>query len=113
MGRSQRPKLVFNAAGVTPPADVSGMPWNAVYLEGTGVVSAGVVTVQICHRESFADIPEAAWITTAVTLSASSASAGAQVMAQLPIGAYSLVRLKVTTPLSGGGTIVGYLVSNG
>lgn len=110
---AQRSRLTFNADGVTPPADVAGQPYNAVYLVGDGgAISAGVITVQTCDWLAATPPPEAAWKSLAVTINAADATLGAQGFAQIPAGAYTLVRCKVTTPLSGAGTVQAVVVSS-
>lgn len=113
---ARRTKLTFNADGVTEPVPVDGMSWIGALLYGDGgVISGGVATLQHADWEPVeaTPIPEAAWVNTAVTLNASGASAGAQTLPGQLVGAYSWVRLKLTTPLSGAGTVTGVIVANG
>ena len=112
---SDRTTLAFTD-GVTPLVDVAGFPWIAIYLKGDGgAISAGVVTVQTTdwYPSPASPPPEAAWVNTSITLNASGATLGGTVQAQLPVGAYSQIRLKLTTPITGAGVVRGVVACNG
>lgn len=108
---SRRTPLTFDASGNTRAVDVTGCPWNQAVIEGSGTISGGTVTVQTAYKQS-GEPEEGDWVTTGVTITASGASAGAQAYVQVPVGAYMYLRLKLTTPLSGGGTLTAAIVSN-
>ncbi len=111
---NRRTPLTFDADGNTRAVDVTGCPWNAAWVEGSGTIAGGTVTVQTAVVMDNAGEPaEADWVTAGVTISASGASAGAQAYVQVPIGAYMFLRLRLTTPLSGGGTLTGMILSVG
>lgn len=113
---ARRTPLTFNADGVTPWVNVDRMPWNAVYLLGDGgTISSGVVTVETATGMPTTDAPSGATgaVSTGNTINASGATLGAQAFGQVTIGAYDLLRLRLTTPLSGGGSVTAVLVSNG
>lgn len=108
-----RTPLTFTS-GVTQAADVPGMSWIGVYLKADGTVSAGAVTIQTCDwmPAPATDPPDAAWVTVGSAIVPPS-GANVQTLTQLPVGAYSKVRLKITTPLVGGGALTAVVVANG
>jgi hypothetical protein len=92
------------------------MPWNGVYLKGDGgTISGGTITVETCDAMPASDAPTGTtgWASTGNTVAASGASDGAQAHGQVTVGAYTLLRLRITTPLSGGGAVTAVIVSNG
>lgn len=113
---ARRTKLTFDANGVTLPVQADGMVWHAVYLKGDGgTISGGVITVETCDAMPASDAPTGAsgWVSTGDTINANGATLGAQAFGRITIGAYSLLRLRATTPLSGGGAVTAVLVSVG
>ena len=113
---ARRTTLTFDANGVTQPVYADGMVWGAVYLKGDGgTIADGVVTVETCDALPASDAPTgtSGWVSTGDTINANGATLGAQAFGRITIGAYSLLRLRLTTPLSGGGAITAVLVAVG
>ncbi len=87
--------------GATPaPMDASRLRYLTFYFVGVGVLSGGVITIE---EAPTVDTP-GTWAPI-TTVNAVDASAGVVKAVHLTVGAYSWIRLRVSTPLTGAGTL--------
>lgn len=86
---------------VAPPAvDLTGCPWATLYFTGVGTLSSGVVTIEEAPAPDYAGT----WFAV-TTFNANDVTGGKTKAVRLTVGAYAFIRLNLTTPLGGGGTL--------
>lgn len=95
------------------PVDASRCPWLKVYLKGDGgVINAGVITLE--EADYFLGETAPTNWSSIGTINATDVSAGVtQKATPLAIGAYSNIRARVTTPITGPGTVTLTLAGTG
>jgi hypothetical protein len=90
-------------------ADVRGRTHLVLYISGLGTTSGGVLTIE----ESLPTLQNV-WPATASSIStvnASDVSAGVCKAVHLTVGAYAFVRVRVSTAITGGGSVTVGLVA--
>lgn len=101
------------ATQASQPIDVSGNRYLTVYAMGYGTTSGGTYII-----EESVDDPttkqtfSGTWAPVGAALNASAVSAGLQIATHLTVGAYSRVRVRIATTITGGGTISIVLVAD-
>lgn len=88
------------AAGVGGDVDARGCTVLAVYQTGVGTISGGALVI-----ETAADSGYAGTWSQVLTLDPTDVSGGKTQGIALPTGAYNWLRGRITTDLTGGGTI--------
>lgn len=79
---------------------------STIYCEGTGTTSGGVITI-----EEARDVATAGTWSSLTTINASSITAGANIAVHLS-GVYLAVRARISSTITGGGTITCELLAN-
>jgi|DEB0MinimDraft_3_1074331.scaffolds.fasta_scaffold02359_6 hypothetical protein len=99
----------INDGTTSPWVDVRSYTHIVFYISGLGTTSGGVITIE----EGF-PTKENVWAATPSvisTVNASDVSGGVQKAVHLTVGAYAFVRARVSTAISGGGSITARLVA--
>ncbi len=92
----------------SPWVDVRGRTAVVFYVEGLGTTSGGVVTL-----EESLPAPSGTWAATAAsigTVNATAVSGGVQIATHVS-GAYAFVRARVSTAITGGGSVSARVVA--
>lgn len=117
MGMTEGPfrAVLLNAvtSGTSQPIHVANYSNLTIYLKGAGTISTGTLIVE---ESDFASIPNGdTWssVTGSLPILCTDVTGGAQKAYQLPIGAYSAIRVRVGTAVTGsGGSISVVIVGN-
>jgi hypothetical protein len=89
------------------PLNARGMEYISAYVEGTGTISGGVITIEEASYE--ASTTYAGTWSELETVDASMVTGGAQLAVHLQPGAYGFIRARVSTAITGGGSVSVYL----
>ncbi len=95
---------------ICAPIDVLGCTHLAVYVLGLGTTSGGVITIEEACWDPLTQVDRATTWVAVGTMNASDSSAGVMKVTHLTVGAYSHMRVRISTAISGGGTISAWLV---
>lgn len=100
------------AAGSSIPIDRSNYLYNTVTLRGVGTIGGGTVLIE-----------EADWMPTEVpytgtwsvlsTVAATTLTGGAELLTHLAASAYGFIRVRVSAPITGGGSVAAIMRSAG
>jgi hypothetical protein len=96
---------------VLTPVSCLGNTQITVYVLGLGTTSGGVLTVEEASWDPLSQQDNATTWSEVTTINASSASAGVVAAVHLEPGAYDWLRVRISTAISGGGTISAWLVA--
>lgn len=102
---------LFNAATLTTVSSTfsaGGLRKIVIYLDGTGTINAGVITVEEAHDDAYAGTWSLIDDTNATDL-----SAGKEVAVHLPEAGYGYVRVRISTEVGGGGSVTARVIAQG
>lgn len=88
------------------PQDFTRKPWVKIFFVGTGTISGGAFTIEEAPTVDYAGT----WSPIGAAFTASTVSGGKTLSVSLPVAAYAFVRVRESTPVSGGGTVDIYAV---
>lgn len=111
--RSPLRQILLSGATATTsssqPVNCAGLTAIVAYCIGTGTLSAGVITIEeadyLVPDEGGTDLGYAGTWSAITTVNATSITAGVQSAIHFPLGAYRYVRARVSTTVTGGGTV--------
>jgi hypothetical protein len=110
MNAGERRVALFPASTATTvasqPIDASGYLYNTVYLTSVGTTSAGAVTIEEADWDPLSGQPYGGtWSIIGTATAASTFTGGATLAVRLPVGAYGYIRVRISTTVTGGGTV--------
>ena len=98
--------------GQSIPLDTLGMSLTTVYLRSVGTTSGGTVLVETADWGPLETVYSGTWATIA-TILASSFTGGAQTQVAISPSALRFLRVRISSPITGGGTILASAVQQG
>ena len=99
-------------SGQSLPIDTSGLSLTTVYLRSVGTTSGGTVLVETADWGPLEPVYSGTWATIA-TILASSFSGGTQTQVAISPSALRYVRVRISSTISGGGTILASAIQQG
>lgn len=93
------------------PLDARGATDITVYCVGNGTTSGGVITIEECAMDLMKGSEFKGTWSSIATVNASDVTAGVQKATHLTVAAYSWVRARISTAISGGGTVTVTMVA--
>lgn len=98
--------------GTSQPIDMSLHGIVSVYLRSVGTTSGGTILIEEADWGSQEQPYSGTWSQIA-SISASALTGGAQLAEHIGDSAYRYLRVRISSPITGGGTILASLVSRG
>jgi hypothetical protein len=98
--------------GTSQPIDCSGLGVSTVYLRSVGTTSSGTVLVEGADWGPLETIYSGTWATIA-SIAASTFTGGAQTQVSLANSSQRWVRVRISSGISGGGTMLASISQQG
>lgn len=100
--------------GTSAPIDVSGLTHAKLYLIGYGTTSGGTITYEESTDDPFVSNMTygGTWSAIGSAHNASDVSTGKQAATNLTVGEYARVRARISSTITGGGTVSVVLVAS-
>lgn len=102
-----------SAAGAGKYVYSPGYALQTWVIEGTGVTSSGVVTLEEATWDPASSVPYAGTWSAITTVNASDVTGGAQKFVHIQATANGNTRPRISTLIGGGGTVSVYLLTEG
>lgn len=100
------------ATTVEAVRDVLGYTNITVVIEGQGTISGGVVTIEEACFNPESEAPYGGTWSALTTVNGTDVTGGAQKAVHLQVGAYSQIRVRISTQISGtGGAVSAHMVA--
>ena len=100
------------STGTGAAANVAGRTAIVVYLRSVGTTSGGVVTIEEADYDPNTEAVYAGTWLALTTVNASTFTGGAQAAYHVPAGAYRFVRARVSSAITGGGTVSAFIAGH-
>lgn len=91
--------------GTSQPIQADGRGYITIYLRSVGTTSGGTILTEEADWGPLEGPYSGTWFQDATT-AASSFTGGAQTAVRLTVGAYAWVRVRISSAITGGGTIL-------
>jgi hypothetical protein len=102
-------RIAYCPAGSTTfsgaPIGSGGRDEIVFYIIGTGTTSGGTVVIEEASGAPFGAIYAGTWSAIGNSIAASTFTGGATVAVHLPIAAYRFVRARISSTITGGGSV--------
>ena len=94
--------------GASAPFDASAIDELTFYFEGIGTITGGTVLIEEASRASYTG----SW-SLVQTITATALSGGAQLANAVPVRAYAVLRVRISSAITGGGSVAVTLQTRG